>query len=151
MKYMVIVMQAQYNAAGQPLSASELRKKISNLHFRFYCTLIVSIILLWHYKDSYRTLCLLMMYSFWVPQIIKNIQTEAKRPLHIKYVYGMSITRLIAPIYTLAIPKNLFTEIEPEFPVDYFACQMLILWVGFQTAILVGQSKYGTRFMIPAR
>ena len=151
MKYMVIVMQARYNAAGETLSASELRKKVSNLHIGFYCSLVIAIFILWHLKDSHRLSCMLVLYSFWVPQIIYNVKTEARRPLHDRYVYGMSISRLIAPIYTLAIPNNFFKEIEPDFPVDYFVCQMLVLWIGIQTAILVGQKKYGARFMIPAR
>ena len=91
------------------------------------------------------------MYSFWVPQILRNIITEARRPLHTSYIYAMSLTRLIAPIYTFAVPKNFYTEIEPDFPVDFFTCQVLIVWVGIQAAILIAQSKYGTRFMIPAR
>ena len=151
MKYMVIIMQARLNAAGNNLSTTDLRRRITGLHFRFYFAVMAALFILWNFREKHRTLCILAMYGFWVPQIIQNIVTETKRPLHDNYIYGMSATRLIAPIYTLAVPNNFFKEIEPEFPVDYFSCQMLLLWLGFQTAILIGQSKYGARFMIPAR
>lgn len=151
MKYMVIVMKAGYTAAGNELSTVEFKQKVNILHICFYTALIGAIVLLWNCKESHRTLGAFVMYGFWVPQIIKNIRTEAKKPLHKKFIYGMSATRLVAPIYTLAIPRNFFTEIEPNFPLDYFTCQIIVLWIGFQVALLIGQSKYGARFMIPAR
>jgi len=151
MKYMVIIMQARLNAAGNNVSTNDLRRRVTAMHFRFYVALMAAIFGLWHLRENHRTLCILVLYSFWVPQIIQNIITETRRPLHKNYIYGMSVTRLIAPIYTLAIPNNFFKEIEPDFPVDYFSCQMLVLWLGFQAAVLIGQSRYGARFMIPRR
>ncbi len=144
-------MQARLNAAGENLSTEELRRRVAIMHTRFYIILLFSISALWHLKENHRTLCVVIMYSFWVPQIVKNVITEARRPLHTTYIYAMSLTRLVAPIYTLAVPKNFYTEIEPDFPLDYCTCQVLVVWIGIQTAVLLAQSKYGTRFMIPAR
>lgn len=151
MKYMVMIMQARLNAAGTNLSTEELRRRVAVMHTRFYFILFASIVGFWNIKDSYRTLCVIIIYSFWVPQIIQNVITEARKPLHPTYITGMSLTRLIAPLYMLAIPNNFLVEIEPEFPHDPFTCQVLIVWVGIQAAVLMAQSKYGTRFMIPAR
>ena len=151
MKYMVLIMQARLNAAGIHLSPVELRKRVTALHFRFYITLMAIMVILWHLRESHRTFCLLGMYSFWIPQILHNGIAETKSPLHKNYIYGMSAIRLIAPLYTLSFPKNFFSEIEPDFPVDYFSCKMLVLWIGLQVSILAAQIKYGPRFMIPAR
>lgn len=63
----------------------------------------------------------------------------------------MSTTRLFAPIYILSFRNNFLREVYPEAPYDIFSCQIMVLWVGFQTAILLGQRKYGARFMIPTR
>jgi hypothetical protein len=63
----------------------------------------------------------------------------------------MSVTRLVVPLYLLALPGNFLKEVYPDTPSDIFTCQMLILWIGAQTAVLIAQSKYGARFMIPAR
>ena len=148
MKYM---MQARLNAAGTNLSTDELRKRVAAMHSRFYFILFVSIVGFWNVKDNYRTIGVLIIYSFWVPQIIQNVISEARKPLHHTYITGMSLTRLIAPLYMLAVPNNFLVEIEPEFPHDPFTSQVLIVWVGIQAAILMAQTKYGTRFMIPAR
>lgn len=150
MKYMVIIMQARINA-DRNYSAEDLRRKIASLHARFYCALFIVLILFWTFIQNHRTLCLLALYSFWVPQIIRNIITEAKKPLHVNYIYGMSVTRLIAPLYMYAVPNNFFKEFFPEYSSDHFVCEMLFLWVGLQAGILIAQGKYGTRFMIPAR
>jgi hypothetical protein len=63
----------------------------------------------------------------------------------------MSITRLIAPLYTYGMPHNFFKELEPEFQEDFLSCQLLVIWLGIQAAVLWGQGKYGARFMIPSR
>ena len=121
------------------------------LHLRFYVALLVMFILLFYIGEKYRILYALALYSFWVPQIIMNVITEAKTPLHKYYIYGMSLTRLFAPIYIFAVPNNFLKEVYPEAPTDHLMCQLLVLWVGIQTAVLIAQGKYGARFMIPAR
>lgn len=153
MKYMVMIMEARSSAAGLPNTASELRRRLATLQFRFFSSLFVAIIGCWYliFGSFRRKLVLMIMYSFWVPQIIYNIFTESKRPLHKHYIYGNSITRLNLPLILFGIPQNFMQEIEPEFPLDFQLCVMLIVWVGIQTALLIGQGKYGARFMIPAR
>jgi hypothetical protein len=42
-------------------------------------------------------------------------------------------------------------EVYPDSPTNVFMCELLIIWVGIQTAILEAQGRYGARFMIPAR
>lgn len=110
-----------------------------------------AIVAFWYFGQSNRTLYVLLLYSFWVPQIILNMITESRKPMHNYYMYGMSITRLIAPTYVFAVRNNFLKEVNPDFPTEPHMCQLLILWVGFQTAILYAQGKYGTRFMIPQR
>jgi len=66
-------------------------------------------------------------------------------------MYGMSLTRSVAPMYVFAVRNNFLKEVNPDFPTEPKMCQLLILWIAIQTAILYGQGKYGTRFMIPQR
>jgi len=61
------------------------------------------------------------------------------------------VVRLFAPVYVLAVKDNFLREVYPDAPYDTFLVQVLLLWVGIQTFLLVGQNKYGARFMIPAR
>eukprot|EP00957_Ditylum_brightwellii_P016194 1218728-Ditylum_brightwellii.AAC.1 len=71
--------------------------------------------------------------------------------MHHHYIYGMSLTRAIAPLYVFAVKNNFLKEVNSEFPTDLAMCEILIAWIVLQTAILIGQSKYGTQFMIPQR
>lgn len=150
MKYMVIIMQARINADNN-YSAEDLRRRVASLHLRFYFVLIVVLVMFWTLIQTHRVICLLALYSFWIPQIIQNVITESKNPLHVNYIYGMSLTRLIPPLYMYGVPSNFFMEFFPEYTSDLFVCEILFLWVGFQAGILIAQGKYGTRFMIPTR
>jgi hypothetical protein len=150
MKYMAIIIQARNSSnGGQPTDV--LRRQVAMLHLRFYVALLASFLLMFYVGDRYRVVYMLALYSFWVPQIIMNIVSEAKAPMHTYYIYGMSLTRLVAPLYLYALPNNFLKEVYPESPSDPYMCQLLVLWVGCQTAILIAQGKYGARFMIPAR
>eukprot|EP00545_Synedropsis_sp_CCMP1620_P013232 CAMPEP_0119015812 /NCGR_PEP_ID=MMETSP1176-20130426/11666_1 /TAXON_ID=265551 /ORGANISM="Synedropsis recta cf, Strain CCMP1620" /LENGTH=1087 /DNA_ID=CAMNT_0006969133 /DNA_START=277 /DNA_END=3537 /DNA_ORIENTATION=+ len=151
MKYMAIIIQARNNANGGQSTTELLRRQVAMLHLRFYVALVTAFLAFFYAGQQYRTLYMLALYSFWIPQIIQNIVTEAKRPLHHYYIYGMSVTRCVAPLYMFAVKDNFLKEVYPESPTNYFMVEMLILWVGIQTAILIAQGKYGARFMIPAR
>jgi hypothetical protein len=150
MKYMAIIIQARNSSnGGQPVDV--LRRQIALLHLRFYTVLAGTFVLFFYVNDKYRALYILALFSFWIPQIILNIYTEAKTPLHNSYILGMSVTRIFAPLYYYALQSNFLKEVYPEAPHDTFTCYLLVLWVGLQTAVLYGQRKYGARFMIPAR
>ena len=152
MKYMTIIMQARDRASENgSVGAEEMRRRIALLHLRFYSAFMVAVFLFYFVGEKNRTVYLLVLYSFWVPQIVSNVITEARRPMHKYYVYGMSITRLVAPLYLYGLPNNFLKEVNPEHPHNLVRCVLLVLWVALQTAILVGQDKYGARFMIPAR
>jgi hypothetical protein len=151
MKYMALIIQARNNANNPNHTQDELRRQITLLHLRFYAALMIAIMAFWYIGQSHRMLYVLSLYSFWVPQIILNAITEARKPMHPYYIYGMSTTRLVAPMYVFMVRNNFLKEVNPDFPSDPQMCQFLFLWVWIQTAVLVGQGKYGTRFMIPQR
>jgi hypothetical protein len=151
MKYMAIILQARNNSGSTTITADELRQQVALLHIRFYIAMVVIFLFVFYSPGRNRTYIILAMYSFWVPQIILNIITEAKTPLHKHYIYGMSVTRVIAPLYIFGLRNNFLKEVYPDCTTDSLLCQLLILWVSCQTAILIAQGKYGARFMIPKR
>ena len=149
MKYMAIIIQAR-NASNGGNSVELLRRQIAMLHLRFYVALLGSC-LGFFYSENCRIIYMLLLYSFWVPQIVHNVVTEAKKPMNLYYIYGMSITRLMAPLYMFAVQKNFLKEIYPESPTNVFMCQLLVLWVLMQAGILDAQRRWGARFFIPAQ
>lgn len=151
MKYMAIIVQARNNANGGMTTADFLRRQIAMLHLRFYVALVGAFLAFFYAGQQYRTIYMLALYSFWVPQIVQNVITEAKHPLHTYFIYGMSISRCVVPIYIFAVKDNFLKEVYPDSPTDYFMVELLVIWIGLQTAILIAQGKYGARFMIPAR
>ena len=151
MKYWTLIVQARNSTNGGNTTTEQLRRQVAMLHCRFYGALFVAKVVFSFVGEKYRILFALVLYSFWVPQIVQNVITEAKRPMHNWYIYGMSLSRLVAPLYFFAVPNNFLKEVYPESPTDPLMCELLVLWVGIQTAILIGQGKYGARFMIPAR
>ena len=174
MKYMAIILQARYNANNAQqnppnnlTNQERMRQLIAQLHVRFYVCLFTTLMIIWYVgsgnnngsssnKNDTSTSSLLvfevlLLYSFWMPQIIQNIITEAKRPLHLHYIYGMTITRMIAPIYIFGFKSNFLKEVNPDFPIHPSLCFYIFIWLIFQATILICQGKYGARFMIPAR
>lgn len=121
------------------------------MYLKFYVVLATATFALYRLKEQNYTVALLFGYSFWIPQIVLNAVNESRKPIHEKYLYGISFTRLIAPLYCYGVPNNFFQQMEPEFQTNFIRCELLILWIGLQCAILWGQSMYGARFMIPQR
>ncbi len=149
MKYMAIIIQAR-NASNGGNSAELLRRQIAMLHLRFYVALMGSCLVFLYISSSNRTLCMLLLYSFWIPQIVQNVVTEAKKPMHPYYIWGTSMTRLVAPLYMFANEKNFLKGVYPESPIDIFMCRLLIIWVVLQAGVLYAQSRFGARFFIPS-
>mmetsp|Transcript_17038 Transcript_17038/g.25793 ORF Transcript_17038/g.25793 Transcript_17038/m.25793 type:complete len:1081 (+) Transcript_17038:273-3515(+) len=151
MKYMAIIIQARNNANGGQSTQELLRRQVAMLHLRFYVALMGAFLAFFYAGQQYRTIYMVGLYSFWVPQIIQNIITEAKRPLHVYYIYGMSISRCVAPLYMFAVPNNFLKEVYPDSPTNYVMVEILVVWIAIQNAVLIAQTKYGARFMIPTR
>lgn len=87
---------------------------------------------------------LLLLYSFWIPQIITNVIRDSRKPLHPHYILGMTITRLAIPLYIFGCPHN-FMRIEP----DKSWCICLGVFIGLQASILLLQHYLGSRWFIP--
>ena len=67
------------------------------------------------------------------------------------YIVGMSLTRIMLPLYLFGYSNNFVAVAFPGFKANHGLCAALVLWVGGQAAVLVLQMKWGTRFFIPAK
>lgn len=93
---------------------------------------------------NFLRLIILLMYSFWIPQIITNVVRDSRKPLHPHYILGMTITRLAIPLYVFGCPNN-FMRIGP----DKIWCICLSSFMGLQSLVLLLQHYLGSRCFIP--
>ncbi|KAF7822969.1 transmembrane E3 ubiquitin-protein ligase 1-like isoform X1 [Senna tora] len=142
MRYLLAIWKA-----SRPLSNGEgwetMRRELSVLYSRFYGILLGGILLMYEFHNYLRPI-LLLMYSFWIPQIVTNVIRDSRKPLHPHYILGITVTRLAIPLYIFGCPNN-FMRIEP----DKSWCVCLAVFIGLQAVILLLQHYLGSRWFIP--
>ncbi|KDP24108.1 hypothetical protein JCGZ_25765 [Jatropha curcas] len=142
MRYLLAIWKA-----SRPTNSGEgwetMRRELSVLYSRFYGILLGGILVMYEFHNFLRPI-LLLMYSFWIPQIITNIIRDSRKPLHPHYILGMTVTRLAIPLYIFGCPNN-FMRIEP----DKTWCTCLSVFIGLQASILLLQHYLGSRWFIP--
>ena len=105
--------------------------------------LLGGILLIYRFSSALRLL-LLLFYAFWVPQIITSVIRDSRRPLHLHYIIGISLTRLAIPLYIFGCPRN-FMRVQPS----PMWCLTLVAFVAAQVAVLLSQHYFGPRWFIP--
>merc|ERR1712146_336548 len=109
-------------------------------------------VVLWQ-LSAYYVVIVFVGGSFWVPQIALNVQRDMNHALHTWYLFGMSGTRLLIPLYFLGYSGNFLNNLvdyaDGEKPFKPVAVAVLFLWVGLQVVILRLQDRYGARFFVP--
>lgn len=142
MRYLLAIWKA-----SRPMNSGEgwetMRRELSVLYSRFYGILLGGILIMYEFHRFIRPI-LLLMYSFWIPQIISNVVRDSRKPLHPHYILGMTVTRLAIPLYIFGCEKN-FMRIEPDK--DWCAC--LAAFMGLQASVLLLQHYFGSRCFIP--
>jgi len=144
MRYLLIIWKAR-RPQGFQEGWNSMRRELSMLYSRFYGCLLAGIVVIYQ-MQRFSGVLILLIYSFWVPQIVHNMHHDHRKPLLIRYIVGMSATRLLIPLYALACPNN-FLHSEP----NYKLAATLLAWVGLQVGVLVIQHYKGPRFCIPRR
>lgn len=142
MRYLLAIWRARRSGSFDPVSA---RRDLSILYTRFYGALLLVIFLAYQLQRFVRSF-IFILYSFWLPQILYCIRSDLRQPLRPLYILGISATRLALPLYLYGCPKNLL-----RVAVDYRLCVSLVIWMGIQVAVLMLQSYFGPRCIIPKR
>uniref|UniRef100_A0A7N0UKT9 RING-type E3 ubiquitin transferase n=1 Tax=Kalanchoe fedtschenkoi TaxID=63787 RepID=A0A7N0UKT9_KALFE len=142
MRYLLAIWKAR-----RPMNNGEgwetMRRELSVLYSRFYGILLGGIVFMYEFHNYLRPI-LLLMYSFWIPQIVTNVIRDSRKSLHPHYILGMTFTRLAIPLYIFCCPNN-FMRVEP----DKDWCLCLIIFMGLQASILLLQHYLGSRWFIP--
>lgn len=142
MRYLLAIWKAR-----RPLNSGEgweaMRRELSVLYSRFYGVLLGGILLMYEFH-SMLPYILFFFYSFWIPQIVTNVLRDTRKPLHVHYILGITVTRLAIPLYTFGCPKN-FMRVE----VDIKWCICLTAFLTLQVVILLLQNYFGACWFIP--
>jgi hypothetical protein len=125
--------------------------RLSSLFTRFYLLLLFTLFLSniatsWPapIRRIYFTLLSLLYVSFWIPQILRNIQRNCRHALNWEFVFGQSVLRLLPFAYLFGYKHNvLFIDI------DYLTLSFLGIWVWIQVLLLVSQELVGPRWFLP--
>jgi len=149
MRMVILVYQSRY---AQELGAgwNTLRQYLALLHIRFYGSLFAAMIFIFSFQN-WPVLVVLVLYSFWVPQVILNAVAGIKKPFAPTYAVTMSLCRLFFPLYLLGCPANIFAAIEGRDAgaLSPLACIGVTIWMACQVVLLHLQDTLGPRFFVP--
>ncbi|KAK9048633.1 hypothetical protein SSX86_032401, partial [Deinandra increscens subsp. villosa] len=142
MRYLLAIWKAS-RAINNGEGWEAMRRELSLLYSRFYGILLGGILMMYEFHSYLRSIVVILQ-SFWIPQIICNVVGDSRKALHPHYIIGMSLTRLAIPLYVFGCPHN-FMRIQP----DYNFSVTLALLVAFQAIVLLLQHYLGSRCFIP--
>lgn len=87
-----------------------------------------------YFLDNAVYYLILIAYSFWVPQIIRNVVNNTADTLSPLYIIGVSLTKIYTPLYFFLNKNNfLMVKTNKTFGIS------LALHVGFQVLVLFAQ------------
>ncbi|CDW97169.1 hypothetical protein [Sporisorium scitamineum] len=87
-------------------------------------------------------LMLPILYSFWIPQIYRNLQRGTRKAILKRCVVGTTLTRLFIPLYLLVCPDNVLFN-EPSLWGWVLAGYLVV-----QAAGLVSQDLFGPHWFL---
>jgi hypothetical protein len=134
------------------------RRELGVIYFKFYIAMIGGMFLIYNFVDMLPFFTFIL-YSFWIPQIVRNVYCGTNKPLQTSYIIGISLLRLFVPLCKFGkrqlnlIPSDVF-GCPNNFlgsRLDYGFCWVLCTYVAAQAFILIQQDYLGARFFIPRR
>lgn len=96
-------------------SSNYINLEVTHIFMVYYFVGVVLLggMLIIYVFQKFLPFILLLVHSFWIPQIVTNVVHGPYKPLHPYYIIGMSVTRLAIPLYIFGCPHN-FMSIKPE-------------------------------------
>ncbi|KAJ9665310.1 hypothetical protein H2201_004602 [Coniosporium apollinis] len=141
---------AETNPTTADAGGNPTRRELGALYTRFYLILFGTVILSVHatswpipLRSAYTNLMSFLYFSFWIPQIYRNVMRNCRKALRWEFVVGQSVLRLLPFAYFYGVRDNvLFVEN------DRHALLGLLGWVWLQVLALVSQELLGPRFFV---
>lgn len=143
MRYILVIWKSRRPQAFAN-GVQSIRGELSVIYARFYVFIMGGFLLI-YYINGIFNLFLLLMYSFWIPQIVCNVEQRSRKPLQRQYIIGITVTRLLIPLYFYGCPEN-FVHAEPNNMV-----YILSIYLIAQATFLLLQERFGSDFFIPSQ
>lgn len=86
---------------------------------------------------------LVLVHSFWVPQICRNVRRHQRGALERRFIILVSLARMALPTYFLACPDN-YAGFSPQ----PWLAALVDGYVVVQALILLGQGVFGPTFLL---
>eukprot|EP01041_Mallomonas_annulata_P000309 gene309-564_t len=151
MRMVIIIYQSRFAQELSVQGWAGMRQYLAMLHCRFYLCLFGAMLVLVFFQTR-PVVIVLLLYSFWLPQIVYNAVAGSRRPFFPSFAICMSASRLVFPLYILGCPQNIFALIyDKEGDVaSPMACLILVGWTILQVLVLHLQDRWGPRFFFPS-
>lgn len=127
------------------------RRDLSTLYIRFYFSLLVLLFVSLQVaylpnslRDVLTGLGLLIVNSYWLPQIYRQAVLGYRKALSMKFVITTSACRLVPVLYIYGWSTNILLH-EPEWHIVW----AILGYSWLQILMLTGQSLFGPRFFLP--
>ena len=111
-----------------------LQRQLSALYISLYI-LTIGTLVGYYLNISLFKLLLFVLYSFWVPQIIRSLSMKQRCPLSVKQIVYLTLLKLVIPCYIFCCPYNLI-ETFTDNTIHYSEGRLLIMWVLIQVGFL---------------
>ncbi|RKP10712.1 hypothetical protein THASP1DRAFT_6646, partial [Thamnocephalis sphaerospora] len=83
--------------------------------------------------------------SCWWPQAWRNLQRGTRKAFQKRFLFGMTLCRLVCPLYLFAWPENLIYHRATPW------IWVLLGYDALQLGVLCIQDYFGPRFLVPNR
>jgi len=136
-----ILWKIRYHEHFQTLN--DLRTGIISFYINSYGIMAILLVLAYSFiPQNWFLFCSSLLY---IPQIAHNALRGEKYRFNSNYIFGLGFVRILVPLYARTCPNNIF-ELTPH--------QGFLIWyitvIAIQILVLFLQSKFGSRFFIPA-
>lgn len=112
-----------------------LQRQVTSIFAALY--IIVVAILIFFYLNRSVFYCLIfIIYSFWLPQIIRSLQIGQRAPYTNEQIVWTTLLKLFVPCYLFVCPYNIlvmFTEIHIPYKIGL----LLVLWILIQVNFMI--------------
>ncbi|KAI8582785.1 hypothetical protein K450DRAFT_226893 [Umbelopsis ramanniana AG] len=147
-----ILPMANTTARPAVRTVQDERREDALLYYRFYLVFLLGLFIFYQTASKSTFVQNIVvgvlafgLFSFWVPQIYRNVIRGSRRALSRRYVIGMSLTRLVIPLYYYACPHNILAHESTKW------VWVLAAYVMLQVAVLMIQDVWDPRFFVPER